>query len=255
MKHNFNYIILTILVSFFCPVILRAQTSDEISQIKKEIAKIKKSDNYIYSEVTSEIEAEAKSLAEDLLWQQINEWAASQKKLAGYENLLIKNINSSKESYALPRGNMYRYFVYVAKKDIMGGDNSEIITTTGHTATPVSNAAEAKAKSEGMAGSSTAGASGTTGINPVITELLKYNKYDDFVSKLKQLKESKRVAYFARYASLANPEIFYLAIYNKDGEMMGILSPGTERKNLKTGQPDDVVNYKGCGAIGFSMVE
>lgn len=253
MKHNLNYIILTILVSFFCPNILKAQTVDEITEMKKEIAKIKKSDKYIYSEVTCEIEAEAKSLAEDLLWQQINEWAASQKKLAGYENLLIKNINSSKESYALPRGNMYRYFVYVAKKDIMGGDNSEIITTTGSTATPVSNASEAK--SEGMSGGSKTGANSKNGVNPVITELLKYNKYDDFVSKLKQLKESKRVAYFARYASLANPEIFYLAIYNKDGEMMGILSPGTERINLATGQPDDVVNYKGCGAIGFSMIE
>ncbi len=133
----------------------------------------------------------------------------------------------------------------------MGGDNTEIISTTGPTAVPVSNAAEVRSASEGNTDKS----SGDSSVaNPVITELLKYNKYDDFVSKLKQLKDSKRVAYYARYASLANPEIFYLAIYNKDGEMMSILSPGAERINLSTCKLDDVVNYKGCGAIAFSMV-
>jgi len=52
---------------------------------------------------------------------------------------------------------------------------------------------------------------------------------------------------------LQNPKDYYLAIYNKEGEVVAVLTPGTERINVQTRQTDSEKNYKGCGAIGFKI--
>ena len=67
------------------------------------------------------------------------------------------------------------------------------------------------------------------------------------------MKQQGRIAHYGRYSSLQNPKDYYLAIYNKEGEVVAVLTPGTERINVQTRQTDSEKNYKGCGAIGFKI--
>ena len=48
-------------------------------------------------------------------------------------------------------------------------------------------------------------------------------------------------------------EINYLAIYNKAGKVVAVLTPGDSRINVKTQEADKISNYSGCGAIGFTV--
>lgn len=53
------------------------QTTDDI---KKQINKIKKSSQYIYAEATAPTEKDARTYAEERLFDEVNKWVATQKK-------------------------------------------------------------------------------------------------------------------------------------------------------------------------------
>ena len=69
------------------------------------------------------------------------------------------------------------------------------------------------------------------------------------------MKVAGRVSFYGRYASLENPDIYYLAIYDRQGSMRAYLTPAPNRKNIASGKTDDVTNYSGCGAIGFLVTD
>ena len=71
--------------------------------------------------------------------------------------------------------------------------------------------------------------------------------------KVKQMTADGRIKDYARYASLVNPDKCYLVIYNREGKVVAVLTPGPDRRNVKTGQADGVKNYSGCGAIGLEL--
>ena len=107
--------LLVLLLLFFFGGTLHAQTVDEQ---KKQIASVKKSNLYIYGEATAETEQDARDLAEEILNYEINKWAASQKKLKGTANFVLNNRQELYTTMSLPRGNMFRSFMYVKKSDI-----------------------------------------------------------------------------------------------------------------------------------------
>lgn len=212
--------------------------ADGNEDAKKQINKIKKDNSYLYAETTAASQDEAKAFAEDMLHQEINEWVAKQKKLRGSSNLVVNNKQTIWTTMALPRGNMFRSFIYVKKSDILPVTNSEVIANTN------------------------APASGDTGVAPakveviipdVVKELSGYTDYKTFAAQVMQLKTSGKITKYAYYAQLDNPDNYYLAIYNRAGNVVAILTPGNARRNIRTGQSDSVSNYKGCGAIGFQV--
>ena len=69
------------------------------------------------------------------------------------------------------------------------------------------------------------------------------------------MKSEGLITHYARYASLTKPEMYYLAIYDRRGTILSVLTNGNPRINVGTGKEDSVVNYKGCGAIGFVISE
>ena len=97
---------------------ISAQTNSNVEEKKKEINSIKKNSQYIYAEATAATEQEAKDLAEELLYQEINEWVATQKKLRQSNELLISDRKELWSNVSLPRGNMFRSFIYVKKSNI-----------------------------------------------------------------------------------------------------------------------------------------
>jgi hypothetical protein len=211
--------------------------------VRTQINSIKKSSLYIYADVTAATEQDAKDLGENELYENINEWVATRKKLRNSANIIINNRKELWSVLKMPRGNMFRVFLYVKKRDIQGADNADVIDNP--------NAASNTEFSKG---------SKVEDINTIVVptsvlDLSKTVKYADFVGLLKQKKSEGKVTFYGRYASLENPDIYYIAIYDKDGNMKAFLTPGRNRKNIASGVNDDVTNYSGCGAIGFTVTD
>jgi hypothetical protein len=67
------------------------------------------------------------------------------------------------------------------------------------------------------------------------------------------MKKDGRISEYAKYKELKDPTQYALIIYNKNGNVEAVLSEGRQRTNQKTGQPDDVTNYKGRAALGVKV--
>lgn len=228
--------LLSVLVAMLVAAFATADGNDET---KKKINSIKKDSQYLYAEATASTEDEAHDIAEEILYDEINEWAATKKKLQNSASLAVNNKQSLWTTISLPRGNMFRSFIYVKKSDILPVENSEVI----------GNANVVPDKAETME-------STVEEIWPeAVTTLAGCTEYTDLAAKIKQMKAEGKLESYARYAQLDNPDACYLAIYNKEGKVLAILSPGSDRRNVATGRPDGVKNYSGCGAIGFMVNE
>lgn len=89
------------------------------ADIKKEINEVKRSNSYIYAEATASTMEEAKAVAEEILYEEVNEWAATKRKFQTKGNFIVNNKSDLWTSYSLPRGNMFRSFIFVKKSDII----------------------------------------------------------------------------------------------------------------------------------------
>ena len=210
-------ILLFLTACCFLPVHLMA---DDLEDAKKEITEIKKSSQYIYSEVTAPDAQGAKDMAEEILFSEINEWVTKQKKLRNSPNIVINNRKELWTSVELPRGNMIRAFLYVKKSDIIPAENTEVIENT-------SKIEEIKSE-----------VNFTMQLPEEVQEITKCTRYSDMASMITDMKQQGRIAHYGRYSSLQNPKDYYLAIYNKEGEVVAVLTPGTERINVQTRQTD-----------------
>lgn len=228
--------LLSALVALLVAAFAAADGNDEI---KKKINSIKKDSQYLYAEATASTEDEAHDIAEEILYDEINEWAATKKKLQNSANLAVNNKQSLWTTISLPRGNMYRSFIYVKKSDILPVENSEVI---GNASVLPDEGGDMQSAVEEIWPEAVATLAGCT-------------EYADLAAKIKQMKAEGKLKSYARYAQLDNPDACYLAIYNKEGKVLAILSPGGDRRNVATGRPDGVGNYSGCGAIGFMVDE
>lgn len=216
-----------------CLLALTAAQAGPTDDVKKEINKVKKSSQYIYAESTAPTEEEARAYAEERLFDEVNKWVSTQKKMKGSANLVVNNRKELWTTLSMPRGtNMYRYFIYVKKKDIIPTDNAVVIANESLPAV------EEK-------------------LQPVLPEAINLlagiTDYYAMAEKVKQLKAEGKIDDYGRYASLDDPDECYLIIYNREGKVVAILTPGPERLNVKTNQPDGVANYSGCGAIGIEV--
>lgn len=147
MKHYAKLVIA--LFAILCPTAGFAQK--DYAAEKALITKVKRSPGtYVYAEATCRTEEEAKSIAEDVFLQNINEYVASQKKLRGANNIVVNNQKGLQQTVTMPRGsNMHRVFMYVKKNDIIPADNSVVLSKeeVAKTETPAPKAnAKTKAK-------------------------------------------------------------------------------------------------------------
>lgn len=220
--------------------------ADDTDEAKKKINSIKKNSSYLYAEVTAATADEARSLAEEILYAEINEWAAGQKKLRNSPGLAVNNKQALWTTMSLPRGNMFRSFIYVKKSDILPVANSEVIANPA--AAEAGRAAGSEAQPELV--------STVASVVPeAVAELMRFADYKPMAERIMRMKAEGKVASYGYYAQLPNPEACYLAIYSREGKLVAFLSPGRERVNLATGKPDKVANYSGHGAVGFIVNE
>ncbi len=210
---------------------------------KNEIAKIKKSSLYLYAETTMSDKEEAMETALQSLQMEVQNWVAEKKKRKEVaSDLILTNIEQFTEALELPRGNMYRAFVYVKKSDVLVSKNTMI---TDMPATS-EDSDELRSSYEIISTSKVE--------QPEhIQRLLALKRYDEVKPCLDTMKSEGKVLEYARYAKLSQPENYVLIIYNQQAEIEAILSDGAERINLRTNLPDGVANYSGRGAIGVKF--
>lgn len=223
------------------PWVMYAQQTNEL---KKEINRIKKSSQYLYAETTMDDSEEALSTALDILMHDAQKWIAEKKNLNDQDvDLVLTNISQNYEKVELPRGDMFRAFVYVKKADIFLAHNT-IVTDGPQIAMGES---EVKILSGEMVEPT------PVNLPEAIQQLLSLHKYDEVPPCLESLQKTGQIVDYKRYASLQNPDSYVLIIYNRQAEVEAILSEGPDRINYRTGEPDGVVNYKGRGAIGVQL--
>jgi len=210
---------------------------------KNEISKIKKSSLYLYAETTMSDKEEAMETALQSLQMEVQNWVTEKKKRKEVaSDLILTNIEQFTEALELPRGNMYRAFVYVKKSDVLVSKNT-MITDMPSTS---EDSKELRSSYEIISASKVE--------QPEhIQRLLALKRYDEVKPCLDAMKSEGKVLEYARYAKLSRPEDYVLIIYNQQAEVEAVLSDGTERINLRTNLPDGVANYSGRGAIGVKF--
>ena len=216
-------------------LLTQGMAAQNTADIKKEINMVKRSNSYIYAEATAPTVEEAKAVAEEILYAEVNEWAATKRKFQTKGNFVVNNKSDLWTSYSLPRGNMFRSFIYVKKSDIISVDDSDVI---GGLSKGVVKLNPSKA---------------TPSFPDAVLQVYHCTKYSELVETMTRLKNSGMITHYARNASLTKPEMYYLAIYDRRGTILSVLTNGTPRLNVETGKEDGVLNYKGCGAIGFLL--
>lgn len=250
-----------------------AQQANEAE--KKKINSIKKSDQYIYSEMTTTDQQTAIDLAEEGLDVEINRWVANQKKFRNATQYVARNTSSSWERITLPRGNMYRAFVYVKKSDILPADNvrtgknpqtakvDNITFNSPGGTVEATKAPQPQTMPQQPATNASQELQSKADVMPKAVEDVNYQRVINRLKALsqssevgpvvKQLKENGLVSDYGTYKKLADPSEYILIVYNKEGQIEALLSDGINRKNLKNGRSDSVDNYKGRGALGIKV--
>lgn len=234
-----------------------------------QINTIKKSKEYLYSDITMSTQAEAASQAFDELQQEILMWAndRAQKKIG---SVSPTKINQLIDTIVVRRAEMYRVFAYVEKVKlvpIFSEWNLVLLDDQDCDSgkLPETNPKQSEQVTEENKKDSSV-------INPQVVEILKNNflaKKGGVIDQIKKaknffelkqimepLKEKGDITGYGKYATAEKPEDCYLIVYDPAGNIKALLGKGKEvRQNLKTGKDDSIKNYLGCGAIWFTIKE
>ena len=238
MKHKIKVLIAVAVALFSCIPTFSQKT---IEDKKTEINAIKKSSDYIYAETTMPDQEAAINLATEILYQNVNEWVAKQKKFAGASKVITINTNYSIDNMTLPRGNWFRAFMYVKKTDIIPAGNvavMKVVQKEPETVEVTPSDPEIKPESPE---------------DIIKKQLLECENTGQMSTLLKNLKAEGKITDYQKLNTITSPNEYIIAIFSKEGVIRAILSEGAERTNLKTGQPDQISNYKGNGAIGIKI--
>lgn len=229
-----------LLISMFFAAVStsQAQTTEDM---KRTINSIKKNNRYLYAEATSATPEEARKLAEEMLLRNVKEWAANQKKFRKTENIIVKDTKDALESLELPRGNMFRSFVYVSKSNVEGVDNTVVVSNDG---VATDDTKDAKGKS---------GVSFLKQFPAVVQRIAVCQDFTALDETMKREKQAGEVTHYDFYENIADVTPYYAVVYDRQYKIVAVLSPGTERYNVLTGKPDAITSYSGCGAVCFTI--
>lgn len=279
----------------------------EVTDVKTQINQIKKNtSDYIYAEITATTEPDAKMLAEDLLYEEINKWAATQQNLQASQKFLVNNKTSCITTLSTTRGNMFRCFMYIRKSDIQNANNADLVENTSlksdrdvQTSTTVTVQTSTTAQSDSTSQTSVAAQADsisqttTTSVpiqseaaaQPVVEEptikeekvvtqsrtqdvtetgsrslypqvvktLATLRTYSDMIAKAQAYKTLGEIVELVTNKFPESIEQYYLVIYDQQGRVQALLTPGMQRVNVCTGNDDSEKNYHGCKAFAFKV--
>ncbi len=234
-----------------------------LDQRQTKINTIKKSKEYLYSDITMSSRQEAVSQAYDMLQDEILQWAKDRAKNPSGSAVSPKDLNQLIDTILVRRANMYRVFAYVKKSkllplfsdwylklkdDELGGNDNKPVqpaqTKESPRKEPVANEPIRTLLKNNYLGRK----------GGVLEKIKKAKYFFELKEIMEPLKEKGDILDYGKYATAQHPEDAYLIVYDPAGNIKAVLGKGAdERINLKTGKSDSVENYRGCGAIWFTM--
>ena len=91
-------------------------------------------------------------------------------------------------------------------------------------------------------------------ITPEEQKMISMVSFYEIEPYIKQLKAEDRIYEYGKYSTMPQDCLCHLFIYNKEGEIVTVLFKTQQYTyNLKTREKDAISNYKGCGAIWFTL--
>lgn len=231
---------LLLLVITWCLTLI-AQAADRRLE---EINSIKKSPLYLYAEATMKDSQEATATALDILRDEIIRWSAEEK--LPMDSMLAQQICMNADTLMMPRADMTRVFVYVKKTSLAPSSQEQPKDSTLLNADVKQmlhqHFAQKKEKEKGQ--------------GRVMEKIMKARNFFELREIMEPLKESGEIVDYGKYLTAQNPTECYLIVYDPAGNILAWLDKGEDmRKNLKTGKNDTIKNYRGCGAIWFTINE
>lgn len=273
---------ITTILLLLCVVLM----ANALDKRQTKINSIKKSKEYLYSDITMSTQEGAVSQAFDVLQQNILNWAKDRADKKSGSAVSPKDINKLIDTIMVRRAEMYRVFAYVKKVKLIPlfSDWSLVLTDDqdcddGNVQDDLAEIEEPKPTEEVKAEKEPEPQTEQpqkeqkdTLANEQIRTLLKNNFLGRKGGVIEQIKKAKNffelkqimeplkqkgdILDYGKYATAKSPEDCYLIVYDPAGNIKAILDKGDKvRQNLNTGKEDSIKNYRGCGAIWFTLKE
>lgn len=226
--------------------------------VRKNINKIKKSNQYLSAEATLDTEEAALNTANELLVSEINDWVKQKRNSEDVKQIVLQDISSSSERLDMKRGTKVRVFVYVKKSDIVliKGAGQIVLSEDekGNDLQALSDVAgdmkleKSEKKSKDKSEPDTKEAQ-TTALS-IVTETKTMADMKDVFSRLK---EEKRIEY-GKYPADGLPESYYLLFYTRTGDIKSIVEMSSGKyRSLNTNLDVQLNQFSGCGAYWFIL--
>ena len=251
---------------------------------------LQEEEQYLYGDETCADLNRAVEGAKKILAREVEQFLAQQNLATDDEEMVSGIITKNMVQVTVARGDKYRAFVYVSKKDITSF-NSEMLQEVSERHTeeqPVEEVRKEQPQWETIPSASQSetrkeepkhvpvGVSTVRQGEPVRISSKNEERYNESVTDINDLlnavatcrmknqlsdmirdfqKDSVGIVY-RQHLSPTNTE-YYLVCYKRDGTIKAILTPSGEGNvtNVYTGQPDDAKNYPGCAFDGFKITD
>lgn len=244
---------------------------------QQNINRIKKSKAFLYSDVTMKAQEDAASQAYEQIQVEIMNWASerSKKKIS---NISVTELNKIVDTIMVRRAEMYRVVAYVRKNKVATTfkdwkitlvkeldtdskqepeETAELPDTIAPTHEP--DSIQINEKKDSLVNEKVLSILRNNFLGKkggVIEQIKKAKNFFELKQIMEPLKQKGDIIDYGKYATAKNPENCYLIVYDPAGNIKALLDKGEKvRQNLKTGKKDSIKNYRGCGAIWFTIKE
>lgn len=224
----------------------------------EKINSIKKNSAYLYGEATVSTLEQATTLAYEELQREVYAWLQN-------DSLSVKDINRLSDTVMVRIVNVYRVFAYVEKSKLKSLPPDTVKKDTIRAKVPsVEKTLEKKDSTlftdsvRQVINKRFFGKEGKKKQreNDALLRLKKAKNFFELKDIMQPLKDKGDIIDYGKYATAKHPELCYLIVYDPAGNICALLGKGKDvRKNLKTGNDDSIKNYRGCGAIWFTLRE
>lgn len=275
-------------LSFIILLLSMVMMANALDIRQQNINRIKKSKAFLYSDVTMKTQENAISQAYEQIQVEIMNWASerSKKKIT---NIPVTELNKIVDTIMVRRAEMYRVVAYVRKNkvastfkdwkislvmeldtdsqeheeaiempDTIGQfDNPEYSDTLA--ICPKRDSIQGKEKKDSLVNNKVISLLKNNYLGRqggVIEQIKKAKNFFELKQIMEPLKQKGDILDYGKYYTSKKPEDCYLIVYDPAGNIKALLGKGDKlRLNLKTGKEDSINNYRGCGAIWFTINE
>ena len=262
MKQIFR---LLICLTFLSPVI--AQDVEDSSEKRALERDVKTSGDYLYGEAVHANKKEAEKIAKTMLISEINKEALTRPDWQFAKKLEANNVSTEVEQIELPRGSRYRVIAFIKKDNVVAvfdKKDQEVVITTSQNEKQNSGNNETKTTvNQTKAPVSQPGASAEPKIiipaptdNTILEDFLKVQNAKEAGELLTKYRKQGKLVY-GKPDQEPTPEKSYWIVYNRSGNILGIIDKGSNNKrvNLLTGQQVEARTFASNNYLWFQLLD